>query len=226
MLALSSSFLVLSYLLTHWCGSVGFILANCFNMGIRITQSLCFIHRYYLESPYRPLAGLRLSPVLLGGFALSGGITGVSEVRAPTAFTSYALASSPLFLPLGFPFLLCLKQLDKHLPPLTPPPKPLGQHLMIAVTSGDRVDPQYIVLSDSKLEQLGLCFPWLAPEEGGTDGRARVVTVVSFHRCSSAVSRAGWPGWRMLPWGPSVWERLSGQRSSQRPSWSTSLGLS
>ncbi|XP_054451701.1 protein RFT1 homolog [Pteronotus mesoamericanus] len=80
MLALSSSFLVLSYLLTRWCGSVGFILANCFNMGIRITQSLCFIHRYYRESPYRPLAGLQLSPVLLGAFALSGGVTGVSEV--------------------------------------------------------------------------------------------------------------------------------------------------
>lgn len=85
MLALSSSFLVLSYLLTRWCGSVGFILANCFNMGIRITQSLCFIHRYYRESPHRPLAGLQLSPVLLGAFALSGGITGVSEVRVPEA---------------------------------------------------------------------------------------------------------------------------------------------
>ncbi|KAM8758340.1 man(5)GlcNAc(2)-PP-dolichol translocation protein RFT1 isoform 1-T1 [Rhynchonycteris naso] len=80
MLALSSSFLVLSYLLTRWCGSVGFILANCFNMGIRITQSLCFIHRYYRDSPYRPLAGLQLSPVLLGAFALSGGVTCVSEV--------------------------------------------------------------------------------------------------------------------------------------------------
>ncbi|XP_036187810.1 protein RFT1 homolog isoform X4 [Myotis myotis] len=79
MLALSSSFLVLSYLLTRWCGSVGFILANCFNMGIRITKSLWFIHRYYRESPHRPLAGLQLSPVLLGAFALSGGITGVSE---------------------------------------------------------------------------------------------------------------------------------------------------
>lgn len=80
MLALSSSFLVLSYLLTRWCGSVGFIVANCFNMGIRITQSLCFIHRYYRNSRYRPLAGLYLSPVLLGAFVLSGGITAVSEV--------------------------------------------------------------------------------------------------------------------------------------------------
>lgn len=79
MLALSSSFLVLSYLLTSWCGSVGFILANCFNMGIRITQSLYFIHHYFQRSPHRPLAGLRLSPVLLGVLALSGGVTGVSE---------------------------------------------------------------------------------------------------------------------------------------------------
>ncbi|XP_023378065.1 protein RFT1 homolog isoform X1 [Pteropus vampyrus] len=80
MLALSSSFLVLSYLLTHWYGSLGFILANCFNMGIRITQSLCFIHHYYQKSPYWPLTGLYLSPVLFGAFALSGGITGISEV--------------------------------------------------------------------------------------------------------------------------------------------------
>ncbi|XP_029411259.1 protein RFT1 homolog isoform X3 [Nannospalax galili] len=82
MLALSSSFLVLSYLLTSWCGSVGFILANCFNMGIRITQSLCFIHHYFQGSAHRPLAGLYLSPVLLGVFALSGGITGISEDQA------------------------------------------------------------------------------------------------------------------------------------------------
>lgn len=98
MLALSSSFLGLSYLLTHWCGSVGFILANCFNMGIRITQSLRFIHRYYQKSPHRPLASLYLSPVLLGAFALSGGITAVSEVRIPIAFTPHALAVCPLSL--------------------------------------------------------------------------------------------------------------------------------
>nr|XP_040145653.1 protein RFT1 homolog isoform X3 [Ictidomys tridecemlineatus] len=98
MLALSSSFLVLSYLLTRWCGSVGFILANCFNMGIRITQSLCFIYRYYQESPHRPLAGLHLSPVLLGAFALSGGITGISEVLSSRVRTPRTL-SQPLQVP-------------------------------------------------------------------------------------------------------------------------------
>ncbi|EPY76911.1 protein RFT1 isoform 4-like protein [Camelus ferus] len=122
MLALSSSFLVLSYLLTRWCGSVGFILANCFNMGIRITQSLCFIHRYYQKSPHRPLAGLCLSPVLLGTFALSGGVTSLSEVRLP-AVTPRAFAACPLSLILGVPFLLCLKQPDKYLLPLPPPIK-------------------------------------------------------------------------------------------------------
>ncbi|XP_023045314.1 protein RFT1 homolog isoform X5 [Piliocolobus tephrosceles] len=37
-------------------------------------------------------------------------------------------------------------------------------------------------------------------------------------RCSSAVSRAGQPDWHTLLWGPSVWEQLSGQHSSRRPS--------
>ncbi|XP_041619377.1 protein RFT1 homolog isoform X3 [Vulpes lagopus] len=96
MLALSSSFLVLSYLLTQWCGSVGFILANCFNMGIRITQSLCFIHRYYRKSPHRPLAGLYLSPALLGAFVLSGGITGVSESTEATCTGLGVLSSLAL----------------------------------------------------------------------------------------------------------------------------------
>ncbi|XP_012316148.2 protein RFT1 homolog isoform X3 [Aotus nancymaae] len=111
MLALSSSFLVLSYLLTRWCGSVGFILANCFNMGIRITQSLCFIHRYYRRSPHRPLAGLRLSPVLLGAFALSGGVTAVSEVFLccergwPARLAHIALGAFCLGATLGTAFL-------------------------------------------------------------------------------------------------------------------------
>lgn len=102
MLALSSSFLGLSYLLTRWCGSVGFILANCFNMGVRITQSLWFIHRYYGRSPHRPLAGLYLSPALLGAFALSGGITSVSEVRAPAGPHPILLQSAHCSLALLF----------------------------------------------------------------------------------------------------------------------------
>ncbi|NP_001412774.1 protein RFT1 homolog isoform 4 [Mus musculus] len=111
MLALSSSFLVLSYLLTSWCGSVGFIMANCFNMGIRITQSLSFIHHYFRESPHRPLAGLRLSPVLLGVFILSAGITSVSEAFLccergwPARLAHIAVGTICLGVTLGTAFL-------------------------------------------------------------------------------------------------------------------------
>ncbi|XP_069874629.1 man(5)GlcNAc(2)-PP-dolichol translocation protein RFT1 isoform X1 [Dipodomys merriami] len=111
MLALSSSFLVLSYLLTHWCGSVGFILANCFNMGIRITQSLRFIHRYYQKSPHRPLAGLRVSPALLGVFSLSAVITSISEVFLcceqgwPARLTHIVVGAFCLGVTLGTAFL-------------------------------------------------------------------------------------------------------------------------
>ncbi|XP_045663305.1 protein RFT1 homolog isoform X1 [Ursus americanus] len=111
MLALSSSFLVLSYLLTRWCGSVGFILANCFNMGIRIAQSLRFIRRYYGRSPHRPLAGLHLPPALLGAFALSAGITGASEVFLcceqgwPARLAHVAVGAFCLGMTLGTAFL-------------------------------------------------------------------------------------------------------------------------
>ncbi|XP_036389755.1 protein RFT1 homolog [Megalops cyprinoides] len=80
MLALSISFLFLSYLLTWWQGSVGFILANCLNMGLRIAHSLLYIHRYFLHSPWAPLRGLRPSPVLLFALGLSAALTALSEV--------------------------------------------------------------------------------------------------------------------------------------------------
>ncbi|KAJ8370549.1 hypothetical protein SKAU_G00105770 [Synaphobranchus kaupii] len=79
MLALSVSFLFLSYFLTWWHGSVGFILANCLNMGLRIAHSLFFIHRYFLHSPWEPLRGLRPSPVLLLALGLSAALTALSE---------------------------------------------------------------------------------------------------------------------------------------------------
>lgn len=82
MLALSVSLLLLSYLLTWWAGSVGFILANCLNMGLRILHSLLYIHRYFQASPWRPLRGLRPSPALLLVLALSAGLTALSEVLA------------------------------------------------------------------------------------------------------------------------------------------------
>ncbi|XP_058488382.1 protein RFT1 homolog [Solea solea] len=79
MLALSVSFLVLSYVLTWWAGGVGFILANCLNMGLRIVHSLLYIHRYFQFTAWKPLRGLRPSPLLLLALAVSGVITAVSE---------------------------------------------------------------------------------------------------------------------------------------------------
>uniref|UniRef100_A0A8B9TL76 Protein RFT1 homolog n=1 Tax=Anas platyrhynchos TaxID=8839 RepID=A0A8B9TL76_ANAPL len=80
MLALSFTFLCISYFLTHWHGSVGFILANCFNMGIRIAHSTHYIYDYFKESTYRPLTGLLPSPVLILVYVVSGVITVFSEV--------------------------------------------------------------------------------------------------------------------------------------------------
>ncbi|CAL8339042.1 unnamed protein product [Merluccius merluccius] len=79
MLALSVSFLLLSYMLTWWAGAVGFIMANCLNMGLRILHSLVYIHRYFRSSPWTPLRGLLPSPVLLLVLALSAVVTALSE---------------------------------------------------------------------------------------------------------------------------------------------------
>lgn len=81
MLGLSLSFLCLSYYMTLWLGSVGFIFANCFNMGLRITHSLLYIRRYFRESPYQPLAGLRPSAAVVGVLCLCAAVTGYSEVN-------------------------------------------------------------------------------------------------------------------------------------------------
>ncbi|KAK1161340.1 hypothetical protein AOXY_G18827 [Acipenser oxyrinchus oxyrinchus] len=80
MLALSASFLSLSYFLTQWQGSVGFILANCLNMTLRIAHSVRYIQGYFSHSSSRPLAGLLPSPALLLVFLGSAGLTALSEV--------------------------------------------------------------------------------------------------------------------------------------------------
>uniref|UniRef100_A0A3Q3QZ24 Protein RFT1 homolog n=2 Tax=Monopterus albus TaxID=43700 RepID=A0A3Q3QZ24_MONAL len=79
MLALSVSFLFLSYILTWWVGRFGFILANCLNMGLRIFHSLLYIHHYFQFSQWKPLRGLLPSPLLLLALAVSASITTVSE---------------------------------------------------------------------------------------------------------------------------------------------------
>ncbi|XP_041638979.1 protein RFT1 homolog isoform X1 [Cheilinus undulatus] len=79
MLALSVSFLFLSYILTWWAGAVGFIMANCLNMGLRIMHSVLYIHHYFKESQWKPLRGLLPSPLLLLALAVSTVVTALSE---------------------------------------------------------------------------------------------------------------------------------------------------
>lgn len=56
----SVTFLVLSYQLTAWFGPVGFILANCTNMALRIAYSLRYIKRQFQQvENQRPLQGLK-----------------------------------------------------------------------------------------------------------------------------------------------------------------------
>lgn len=81
MLALSLTFLSLSYALTRWAGAIGFILANCLNMGLRILHSLLYIHKYFRSSGWRPLRGLLPSPLLVLALGVSAAVTAMSEVR-------------------------------------------------------------------------------------------------------------------------------------------------
>ncbi|XP_040058662.2 man(5)GlcNAc(2)-PP-dolichol translocation protein RFT1 isoform X1 [Gasterosteus aculeatus] len=80
MLALSVSFLLLSYVLTWWAGSVGFILANCLNMGLRISHSVLYIRRCFGSTQWKPLRGLLPSPLLILALAVSALVTSLSEV--------------------------------------------------------------------------------------------------------------------------------------------------
>lgn len=79
MLGLSISFLILSYMLTGWAGGIGFILANCLNMGLRILHSILFIYHYFQASQWRPLHGLLPSPLLILALAVSAVVTALSE---------------------------------------------------------------------------------------------------------------------------------------------------
>ncbi|KAK2858009.1 hypothetical protein Q7C36_005928 [Tachysurus vachellii] len=79
MLGLSASFLLLSYWLTWLFGGVGFILANCCNMVLRIIHSLIYIHRYFQHSEHTPLSGLRPHPALFITLIISSILTAFSE---------------------------------------------------------------------------------------------------------------------------------------------------
>ncbi|KAJ8308955.1 hypothetical protein KUTeg_013829 [Tegillarca granosa] len=80
MLVFSAVFLVSSLFLTRHFGSVGFILANCLNMGTRIAHSIYFISTFYKGSNYRPLRGLVPSPLVVTSLVISFIVTSISEM--------------------------------------------------------------------------------------------------------------------------------------------------
>ncbi|KAK5640716.1 hypothetical protein RI129_009263 [Pyrocoelia pectoralis] len=81
MVIFSVIFLLISYILTSICGSVGFILANCVNMTARIAHSIYYITNTYRNTRYKPLSGA----VPTGGFVialiLSGILTKISQYK-------------------------------------------------------------------------------------------------------------------------------------------------
>ncbi|CAN7988839.1 unnamed protein product [Ixodes hexagonus] len=79
--AFSILFLVASYFLTTSFGAVGFIVANCFNMGARVAYSLTFIRRYYANTAYRPLRGVLPGWIVLSVCGVSYLVTTLSDAE-------------------------------------------------------------------------------------------------------------------------------------------------
>eukprot|EP00042_Codosiga_hollandica_P030797 m.181113 g.181113 ORF g.181113 m.181113 type:complete len:538 (+) comp53461_c0_seq4:79-1692(+) len=64
MIGFSLVFLFAAYFLTQWFGSVGFTLANCINMLIRIVRSLQYINAYYASAGLNPRQYISFLPRL------------------------------------------------------------------------------------------------------------------------------------------------------------------
>lgn len=73
-------FLLLSYQLTRWLGPIGFILANCVNMSLRIFYSLVYIRKVYGYTNTNPLKGLLPNKLFLFALCTFAIICKISEV--------------------------------------------------------------------------------------------------------------------------------------------------
>ncbi|KAL1117181.1 hypothetical protein AAG570_004508 [Ranatra chinensis] len=100
---LSIGFLFFSWLLTLLFGSVGFILANCCNMAARISHSVIFIHKRYLDTAYKPLKGIIPGKLFLMVVISSAIITMYSEVRfyERSKITHFCIGAVSFFLSVG-----------------------------------------------------------------------------------------------------------------------------
>jgi len=79
MLYFAIGFLVSAGLLTHFFGSVGFILANCCNMVARIVHSYRFIRTFFEGYISDPLKGLFIPLYVFFSYCLAGSVMCMSE---------------------------------------------------------------------------------------------------------------------------------------------------
>lgn len=79
MMVFSVVFLTAAWWLTTQLGSVGFILANCLNMALRIQHSVVYIRKFFETTSCSPVAELVPSRTVLVALVLSFGATAVSE---------------------------------------------------------------------------------------------------------------------------------------------------
>jgi len=77
---MSVAYLVLAWQLTRLVGSIGFVIANCCNMTIRIFLSMRIIRKIYIKSPDNPLSGLLPENDLLFLFLSVGVCCQLSEI--------------------------------------------------------------------------------------------------------------------------------------------------
>lgn len=82
----SVTFLLLSYQLTSTFGPVGFILANCINMLLRIVFSCRYIHKQYQTVDLNPLDGIKPTKLFTICLVVLGIACKMSEVNDPMPF--------------------------------------------------------------------------------------------------------------------------------------------
>ncbi|XP_002730908.1 man(5)GlcNAc(2)-PP-dolichol translocation protein RFT1-like [Saccoglossus kowalevskii] len=81
LLVFSGIFMFFSWYFAKVLGSVGFILANCINIAVRILHSIYYTLNYYKDTEYRPLKGIIPSLMVLVVYSLALVITAVSETK-------------------------------------------------------------------------------------------------------------------------------------------------
>lgn len=80
MVFFSFAYIGTAVLFTKILGAVGFVVANCINMGLRITYSLWLIHNQYKRTEYHPLNSLHIHPKFIAVFVSAIVLTSFSEI--------------------------------------------------------------------------------------------------------------------------------------------------